>query len=415
MINEGEVDVVRVLIVGVGTRGDVAPYTGLGVRLREAGHEVAVACHQPYADLVTTAGLEHRDIPGDLFPLLPAGKGGARVSPAAKLALFAEYGRQVSGGIVRAAAAGTDVLLLNVAASAGYHVAEAMGVPSMGVHLQPVEPTGDFPPVMSVVRRSLGRWGNRTAARLAFALPSPAHAGSAKELRAALGLPPIGSREAYRRREAACWPVLHGFSPSVLPRPADWRAGLEVTGYWWPVRPAGWRPDPRLRDFLDSGPPPVFVGFGSQAGPRADHYTDLALHALRLAGLRGVLQTGVPGTLNDDVLGVADVPHEWLFPRMAAVAHHCGSGTTGAGLRAGVPAVGLPALADQPLWASRLAALGVGPAAVPFRRLSPERLAAALRAAVSEPSYARRAAELSERIRVEDGGAAVVAAVNSLA
>ncbi|MFI6180338.1 hypothetical protein ACIA8R_32680 [Nonomuraea sp. NPDC051191] len=115
---------------------------------------------------MTTAGLEHRDIPGDLFPL------------------------------------------------------------------QPVEPTGDFPPVMSVVRRSLGRWDNRTAARLAFAPPSPAHAGSAKELRAALGLPPIGSREAYRRREAACWPVLHGFSPSVLPRPADWRAGLEVTGYW---------------------------------------------------------------------------------------------------------------------------------------------------------------------------------------
>ncbi|YCK38406.1 glycosyltransferase [Actinomadura sp. ATCC 39365] len=405
----------RVLIVGVGTRGDVAPYTGLGVRLRDAGHEVAIACHQPHAALVTGAGLEHRDIPGDPLPLLPAGKGGARVSLSAKLAMFAEYAGQISDGIVRAAAAGADVLLLNVAASAGEHVAEAMGVPSMGVHLQPVAPTGDFPPVMSVLRRSLGRWGNRTAARLAFAVPSPANSGSAKELRARLGLPPISSREAYRRREAAHWPVLHGFSPAVLPRPADWRDGLEVTGYWWPVRPAGWRPDPRLSDFLAAGPAPVFVGLGSQAGPRAEHYTDLALRALRRAGLRGVLQTGVPGELDDDVLGVGDVPHDWLFPRMAAVAHHCGSGTTGAGLRAGVPAVGLPALNDQPLWASRLAALGVGPAAVPFRRLTPERLADALGAAVNEPSYRRRAVELSERIGAEDGSAAVVAAVGRLA
>ncbi|MEV4013706.1 nucleotide disphospho-sugar-binding domain-containing protein [Nonomuraea angiospora] len=153
------------------------------------------------------------------------------------------------------------------------------------------------------------------------------------------------------------------------------------------------------------------MGFGSQAAARAEEFTDLAVRALRRAGSRGVLQTGVPGPLGDDAFGVGDVPHDWLFPRTAAVAHHCGSGTTGAGLRAGVPAVGLPAVNDQPLWASRLTALGVAPDAIPFRRLSPERLGAALHAAVTEDSYRRRAAALATRIRAEDGAAAVLAAV----
>ncbi|MEV4174294.1 hypothetical protein [Nonomuraea sp. NPDC049709] len=292
----------RVLIVGVGTRGDVAPCTGLGVRLRDAGHGVAVAA----------------------------------------------YSRQVTDGML-----------------------EAMGVPSMGVHLQPVEPAGDFPPAISAFGRSLGRWGNRTAGRLAFPVPSPAHSGAARKLRALLGSPPMTSRAVYRRREATGRSVFHGYSPLVLPRPADWCEGLEVAGYWWPERPPGWAPDAPLGDFLDAGPPPVLIGSGSQTAGRADHLTGLAgradhltglaVRALREAELRGALRTGAPGLIEDRVLGVGDVRH--LTPE----------------------------------------------------HLTPERLATALRAAVTDPSYRRRAAELGDRIPVEDGAAAVASAVDKQA
>ncbi|MGW0807677.1 glycosyltransferase [Nonomuraea sp. NPDC002799] len=393
----------RVLIVGVGTQGDVAPYTALGARLREAGHEVAISAHEPYAELVTDAGLEYLPLPGDPLPVLTG-----RLS----ISAFKAYGEQVMEGLIGIAEREADLLLLGVAGALGSHVAEAMGVPSMGVHLQPIDPTGDFPPVMSLFHRSLGRWGNRRAARLAFELPLLA--GASAKLRARLGLPPMSPRALYRRRERTNWPVFHGVSPLVLPRPADWRPGLEITGYWWPLRPRGRQPDPVLRDFLTSGPPPVFVGFGSLASTRAEQYTELAVHALRRAGLRGVLQTGLRGHVSDDVLAVGDVPHDWLFPRLAAVAHHCGSGTTGSGVRAGVPAVAVPVMNDQPLWASRLTALGVAPAAIPFRRLTPARLAAALTTAVTDPAYRQRAQALSARISAEDGAAPVVEAVNRL-
>jgi sterol 3beta-glucosyltransferase len=397
----------RVLIIGVGTRGDVAPYTGLGVRLREAGHEVAIAAHEPYAEVVTDAGLEHLSLPGDPLPALTG-----RFS----ISTFREYAEQLMDGLTRIAEQEADLLLLGMAGALGSHVAEAMGVPSMGVHLQPIDPTGDFPPVMSLFHRSLGRWGNRRAARLAFESPAagPLLAGMSTKMRTRLGLPPMTPRALYRRRESTRWPVFHGVSPLVLPRPADWRPGLEITGYWWPLRPRGWQPDPVLRDFLTSGPGPVFVGFGSLAGARAEQYTELAVQALRRAGLRGVLQTGLRGRVSDDVLAVGDVPHDWLFPRMAAVAHHCGSGTTGAGVRAGVPAVAVPVMNDQPFWASRLTALGVAPAAIPFRRLTPARLAAALTTAVTDRVCRQRAQALAVGVSAEDGAAPVVEAVNQL-
>ncbi|WP_329083873.1 glycosyltransferase [Streptosporangium sp. NBC_01469] len=405
----------RVLIIGIGTRGDVAPYTGLGSRLRAAGHEVAIAAHEPYADMVKACGLEFRPIPGDPISLLRAGKGGERTSVAAKVGMFAEYERQTGEGVVDAAERGADVLLLSVPASAGTHVAEAMGVPSMGVYLQPVDPTGDFPPVVGALTRSLGRRGNRAMSRLAFTTPSPLYLG-AKKLRARLGLPGTTATALYRRRESTRWPVFHGFSPSVLPRPADWREGLQVTGYWWPESSPGWRPPAKLADFLDSGPPPVFIGFGSMGSGPLARFGEVAVAALRRAGLRGVLQTGAadPALDDDDVLHIGDVPHAWLFPRMAAVAHHAGCGTTAAGLRAGVPAVGIPAMTDQPLWASRLTALGVGPAAIPLRRLSAERLADALGAAVSDRSYRDRARILAGQVEAEDGAGAVVEAVGRL-
>ncbi|WP_066367214.1 glycosyltransferase [Herbidospora mongoliensis] len=397
----------RILIVGVGTRGDVAPYTGLGVRLREAGHEVSIAAHEPYAGLVTDAGLEYLPLPGDPLFLLTG-----RFS----ISEYKIYSEQLMDGLTRLAERKADLLLVGVAGALGCHVAEAMGIPSMGVHLQPIDPTGDFPPLLSVFHRSLGRWGNRRAARLAFEVPAagPLIAGLSTKMRTRLGLPPMTPRALYQLRESSRWPVFHGVSPLVLPRPADWRPGLEIAGYWWSHRSPNWRPDPELSDFLASGPAPVFVGFGSLAGTRPEQYTELAVQALRRAGLRGVLQTGVRGRVCDDVLAVGDVPHDWLFPQMAAVAHACGGGTTGSGVRAGVPAVAMPVMHDQPFWASRLRALGVAPAAIPFRRLTPTRLAAALTTAVTDPAYRRRAQALAAGVAAEDGAAPVIEAVNRL-
>ncbi|MFI0787945.1 glycosyltransferase [Streptomyces lydicus] len=399
----------RILIATAGSRGDVAPYTGLGARLHAAGHTVVVAADARSAGLVRDGGLTFRPLPLDR--LAAEGRTGAGLSPAAQLRLAREWAPRAADALADVCAADTDVLLLSGSlAPLGLVAAEGLRLPALGVFLQPLAPTREFPPVL-LGARSWGPYGNRAAARGAQALLALAFAPGVRHLRRRLGV----TRAALGRRRAD-WPVLHGFSPTVVPRPPDWRPGLAVAGYWWPAEPAGWTPPGRLTDFLRAGPPPVFVGFGSMAATDPERLGDLVGRALRLARVRGVVQAGWAGlsVAGDDVLTVGEVPHSWLFPRTAAVVHHAGAGTTAAGLRAGVPAVPVPMMLDQSFWASRLTALGVSPARLPFRHLSAERLADAVRAAVHEPRYRHRARQLAALVAAEDGAGHVVRAVERL-
>ncbi|MFI2237001.1 glycosyltransferase [Streptomyces chrestomyceticus] len=450
----------KILVTAAGSYGDVAPYTGLGARLQEAGHTVALAADASYAPLVRAAGLEFRALPADPRAASRRAQGGAPGGQRELMRRAAAFVRELGPGIADAAAQGADLLLLSATtAPLGRHAAEAMDIPSLDLPLQPNAPTGDFPPVVTGTR-SLGRWGNRTAGRLSLRVVDRLYADGVRELRARLGLPPVSAGTLRRRRNADRRTVLHGVSPALVPRPSDWRPGLELVGNWWPYTAPDAALPPALEDFLAAGPPPVFVGFGSMgagagAGARDDgtaaRLTANVAAALRRAGVRGVIQSGWAGLggpddgdvglengdgpeggtgpesgdgpesgsgsgAGDDILTVGEVPHALLFPRTAAVVHHAGAGTTAAALRAGVPAVPVPVTADQPFWAARLAAVGAGTGPVPFRALAegegaPDLLATAITRAVREPAYRAAATGIARRMAAEDGAGEVVKVV----
>jgi UDP:flavonoid glycosyltransferase YjiC (YdhE family) len=415
----------RVLVVTSGTMGDVAPYTGLATGLRDAGHDVTLATHAAFADAVAARGLAFRPLPGDLRTILPQARGqdGTRsgTSPVAlahllRIAgpLIAELGRGLAD--VVAATRPQAILLSTLVAPLGYQVAEAAGVPWAGLFLQPVTPTGEFGPVL-LGNRSVGSIGNRALAAAALTVSQRLYGAPVAALRARLGLPRENLRT-LRRRQEQRWPTFHGFSPSVVPRPADWPRSHRVVGYWWPTRPAGWRPPADLVRFLDAGPPAVFVGFGSMAPGSGDRLAGPVLAAVRAAGVRAVVQAGWSGLTVDppahDVMSIGEVPHDWLFPRTAAVVHHAGAGTTAAGLRAGVPAVAVPVLADQPFWAGRLHALEVAPAPIPLAHLTAGRLARAIRQAVHNPRHRARAQAMAGRLATEDATTPILTWLNTL-
>ncbi|MEV6316663.1 glycosyltransferase [Streptomyces sp. NPDC051776] len=408
----------RIQIITVGTYGSVAPYTGLGHRLLAEGHRVELVTHARYTESAGCCGLATRALAGDPFEQLLAAHARSGRSPASPRRLYdmGHASRNAAAGlvdgIIDAVDDKADVLLLStLAAPIGAVVAAYHRIPSAGVFLQPEEPTAAFPPCVmghrpeSRVNRALGRAVTRGFDTL--------YGAANRRLHARLGLPRCSTAQLRRRRNGSLWPVWHGFSPAVVPRPPDWRPGLYVTGYWWPHACPEWTPPPEVTDFLEAGPAPVFIGFGSMMPRAAEELGDIVLRALRRAGLRGVVQSGRAGlsVAADDVITVGGMPHAWLFPRMAAVVHHAGAGTTGAGLRAGVPAVPVPVLTDQPWWASRLVRLGVSPGVLPHARLSAERLAAALRRVTGDPGYRLRATDLAARIGCEDGSGQVARAI----
>lgn len=403
----------RVVIIAVGSRGDVAPLTGVGAALQRAGHHVTIVAYTPFADMVTSCGLAFRALPAELQPAADA-------NPMKSLAAFAApNGMRALGHDILAAVAGepADIVLLSPFAElVGHPWAEASGIPTLGIRLQPLSAAAQHPPAV------LGGWsagtsGNRAAAATGSWLIDRLYGGVVAGFRRELGLPRASAGRLRKERTAADWPVLHGYSPLVAPRPSDWRPGLEVAGYWWPARIGDWAPPTKLTDFLSAGAAPVFIGFGSMmATPaRVAQLSDVIRRAAQRAGVRVVVQAGWTGlnVADDTVLTIGEAPHEWLFPRVAAVAHHCGAGTTAAGIRAGVPAIALPAFGDGPFWARRMTTLGVAAATINQRALSADRLADAMRTAVDDRRLRANARALGRLVSAEDGAAHVVSAVES--
>ncbi|MFD9277290.1 glycosyltransferase [Streptomyces mirabilis] len=400
----------RILIAAAGSRGDVAPYTGLGAELRRAGYDVVLATTDTFAPLVRDAGLEFRSLPADLR--VRGGVTGKRELMRTAAAFITELGQ----GFADAMDEGADLLLLSTTtAPLGWHLTEATGTPSLGVYLQPTAPTGDFPPVVTG-SRSLGRLANRATGRFALRMADRVYEQAVAKLRHRLQLPAASPSEMRRRQERVNWPILHGFSTALVPRPSDWRPGLEVVGNWWPHHDAAERLPTDLEDFLRAGPRPVLIGFGSMASGDGERLSEIAVRALRRAGLRGILQAGSAGLAADgeDVLTIGDVPHALLFPRLAAVVHHGGAGTSAAALRAGVPAVTVPVTADQPFWAGRLAALGAATDPIPFRSLTAERLADSLDQVVKQQAHSRAAARAAQHLVTENGEGQALKAIQRL-
>lgn len=405
----------RVVVVTAGTRGDVEPLLALALGLRGAGHDVRLATHAPFAAAAAARELPFTPLPGDpvllfddpawasfaLSPRRPFTH--ARTLHTVVDALVGPLGPDV----LRPALADAEAVVFTPTVSAAAVVADELGIRRVCAALTPFARTGAFPqPVLAPALR-LGAVANRlsypVAERLLHA-PFQEPLRPAARRRAGLATLPFGAPT----RAWPPFPVVHGFSPALLPRPVDWPAQITAAG-WWPLAPApGDGLGEELEAFLAAGPAPLFVGFGSLRPPEPTRTLAVLAEALRRTGRRAVVQGDWLAPLaGEGVFLAAAVPHALLLPRVCAVVHHGGAGTVAAGLRAGRATFVAPLGFDQAFWGVRVARAGAGPAPIPLARLGADALVAAIDALGKEPVRAAAAA-LGARMAREDGvGAAV--------
>lgn len=403
----------RIVIMTAGSRGDVQPCIALGLGLQRAGHQVCPLTHALFAPLLERYGLAWRPLSGDPRAVVESQEGLTLLASGGKLLRFArgmaQARKEQQEALVheaRQALGAADLLLYTPLCFAGAYVAEALHLPALLVSLLPAIPTAAFPYPISRFR-DLGGLGNRLTHQLGNLLIWQLMCPVMQPIRRELGVAPIPAGGSISWLLKTQQPILLGYSPLVLPRPADWPQWVHVTGYWFLEAPQSWQPPAALLAFLENGPPPVYLGFGSMASRQAQETSALVLNALERSKQRGILATGWGGLrqvdLPESVFMLEEAPHAWLFPRVAAIVHHAGSGTTAAGMRAGVPTIPVPFFADQPFWAERLYRLGVATRPLPRAHLTAENLAAAISTAVSDAAMRARAADLGARIRAEDG------------
>lgn len=388
----------RLLALTYGTEGDTRPLVMLCDGLRRAGHEVMLLAEHGTLDSARALGVPHAALAGDIHDEVVAlvARGNGLAAASRGLARMAGHHTSAWMAQADAAATGCDAVLTGgLAALVGLSVAERHGLPAIGTGMIPLTPTRAFAsaflpplPLPALLRRASHGLVNQAVWRT-FRRPLNA-------ARVALGQP-------ARRTLWTGLPMLYGISPQLLPPPADWPADHVVCGQWrLPAQP--WTPPADLQAFLDAGPAPVYVGFGSMTGFDREHVLPALLRAL---APRRVLVfpgwSGLPATaLPDTVFVLGPTPHEALFPRCALAIHHGGSGTTHSACRAGIPSLVMPLAADQFFWARRLQERGVAPGPLSPGRLDAATLAAAL-AFAEDPATRARAAALGAAMAGEDG------------
>jgi len=405
----------NITISTLGTRGDVQPYLGLAVGLQQAGHQVMLATSHNFTDWIQSHGVGVHPTRFSVPEFMQKPETQAIMRSRNPMRQFRMM-QDIMGKSVEAqddvwqAIQAADFVIQTGTGNGALEAAQKRGLPAAFAYPIPFAPTRAFPSFfLGPLHFSFGQaYNHLTHTVMHQVLWSGMGGPMTNNWRKKIGLQPWRSyaeQRAYARSLGI--PSLYAFSQHVIPKPADWDELQHITGYWFLDAPADWQPPENLARFLESGPPPIYVGFGSMNHENPEQQTRLALRALELTGQRGVLLTGWGGMTHRaesaQVLFVDNVPHAWLFPRTAAVVHHGGAGTTGAGLRSGVPSI-IPAfVGDQVAWADHVMQLGVGPRVPGIKALTAEKLAEAINTAINDSSMRARAAALGEKIRAENG------------
>lgn len=421
------------LLIALGSRGDVQPMAVLARALADLGEPVAVLALTEFEDLVAGYGVDFVGVPGRIGDALDLGPGPALTrrlltSEWGQLAALRRWVAGLAHPVARAAwkaARDHEVVVTGILTAGLGSVLAAAGSKTATLLFSGLAPTthrsSHFMAHHFTPWTAYNRLAVDTNWRLAVGMGGVI-------ARAAEGRLPADTRAAVmaRVRPPLTHPIVIAASPILVPPAPDWPATTVQTGTLVGTLSPGDRAIPTgVEEFLAAGPAPVYIGFGSMAegltGADLDGLADLAA----VTGQRIVTPTLPdlpPGPHGRDVLVIEPVAHAGLFPRMAAVVHHGGAGTTFAGLRAGVPSSAVAFGTDQPYHARRLVQLGVGPAAPRVAQLLGGRRAAGRMARLvtdlttgpRADAYRSRAAQLGQAARAEDGVGATIAAFHRL-
>jgi UDP:flavonoid glycosyltransferase YjiC (YdhE family) len=433
----------NVVIQVVGSRGDVQPFVALGKILKNTyGHRVRLATHPNFKGFVQENGLEFFNIGGDPSRLMAFMVKNPGLVPGFRNLLSGEVGQRrrdvaeyIQGcwrscyqagdgmGVLRATDDDhseeptarpfvADCIIANPPSFAHIHCAEKLGIPLHIMFTMPYSPTQAFAHPLANIQSSNAdpQLTNYISYGMIEVLSWQVLGEIINRFRAkCLGLDPVSLIWAPGMLQRLKVPHTYCWSPALIPKPKDWGPHISISGFYFLDLASNYTPAPDLQAFLDAGPPPVYIGFGSIVLDDPNAMTKLIFEAVKKTGQRVLLSKGWGGIGADELRSPNDVfilesvvPHDWLFKHVSCVVHHGGAGTTAAGITAGRPTLVVPFFGDQPFWGAMVARAGAGPDPIPHKQLTAEKLADAINFCL-KPKSRERAQELAGRIAMERG------------
>ncbi|EFY97936.2 glycosyl transferase family 28 and UDP-glucoronosyl domain protein [Metarhizium robertsii] len=409
----------RITCLTIGSRGDVQPYIALCKGLLAEGHKPRIATHAEFQGWIESHGIEFAKVEGDPGELMRL----CIENGTFTISFLREANSAFRGWLdelldsAYQACLGSELLIESPSAMAGIHIAEKLGIPYFRAFTMPWTRTRAYPHAFIMPEHKMGGAYNYMTYVMFDNIFWKATAQQINRWRnKTLGLP----NTSLEKMQPNKVPFLYNFSPSVVAPPLDFSDWIRVTGYWFLDEGGEYEPPKELSGFIqkarDDGKKLVYVGFGSIIVNDPVKMTQEVIDAVLKADVRCILSKGWSDRISpkDDlakprpdepempaeIFVIKSAPHDWLFRQIDAAAHHGGSGTTGASLRAGIPTIIRPFFGDQFFFATRVEDLGVG---VGLRRWGANSFGRALWQVTRNERMIVKARVLGEQIRKDKG------------
>ena len=293
-------DTMRIVLIAPGSRGDVQPYIALGKGLQNAGHHIRLVSHSNFESLITSYGLEFWSFGNDVKDAVENSEMRELTEKGNFLLLIAKMAKEAQREALRfaegglAAAQGMDIVLSGMGGLyIGIAIAEKLDIPLVQAYVVPFTPTRELSSVLTPkLPTLLNRFSHQITRQLMWQGFRSADSIARKKV---LNIPAAPLLGPYDSKSTHDMPILYGFSPSVIPWPSDWNSNTHITGYWFVDEPDDWQPPSTLLDFLQSGSPPVYIGFGSMSNRNPEQTANLVIEALAKINQRAILLSGWDG------------------------------------------------------------------------------------------------------------------------
>ncbi|KAF1958177.1 UDP-Glycosyltransferase/glycogen phosphorylase [Byssothecium circinans] len=431
----------NIVVIVIGSRGDIQPFLRIGKILKENyNHRVRIATHPAFKSFVENdSGLEFFSIGGDPSELMAFMVKNPGLIPNLETVREGEIGKRRAAmmemfeGMWRACVNSkddevdkanlkmmgeripfvADAIIANPPSFAPPHIAERLGVPLHMMFTFPYSPTTSFPhPLANIKTTNVSTpYTNFMSYPLVEMMTWQGLGDLINRFRQkTLMLEEVSTLWAPGQLYRLKVPYTYMWSPGLVPKPKDWSSEISVTGFVFLDLASSFEPPDDLAKFLDAGPPPVYIGFGSIVVDDPDEFTKLIYRAVQIAGVRALVSKGWGGfgsneSCPENIFMLDNTPHDWLFPKVSAVVHHGGAGTTAIGLKCAKPTMIVPFFGDQPFWGDMVSKAKAGAhECIPYKKLTAERLAEGMKQCLTEEANAN-VKKIAESIEKEGDGA----------
>jgi len=429
----------NIVIMVIGSRGDIQPFLKIGKILKEDyGHRVRIATHPAFRDFVEhDTDLEFFSVGGDPADLMAFMVKNPGMIPSLDTLKTGEVGKrrdamaEMFQGFWRACINATDdehdvgnlkmmggkdpfiadAIIANPPSFAHIHCAERLGIPLHLMFTFPYTPTQAFPhPLANIKRTNVDPgYANFMSYVLVELMTWQGLGDLVNDFRVkTLGLEPVSTLWAPGQLYRLRVPYTYLWSPGLVPKPKDWGPEIDIAGFVFLDLASSFTPPDSLMKFLEAGPPPVYIGFGSIVVDDPNKFTKMIYEAVEMAGVRALVSKGWGGFGGDDspdnVCMLGNTPHDWLFPKVKAVVHHGGAGTTAIGLKCGKPTLVVPFFGDQFFWGNMIGKAGAGAMPIPYKQLTAANLAEGIKKLLEQETQ-KQADLFAKRIEREGDGA----------